>query len=74
MSGKDVCLVFGTAAVCWMFGYYWTKRQTGIFYVYIITSCTYIRNAFDIFPFFRVRKKGEVEGGRSGLSYTSKQY
>ncbi|VDI76360.1 Hypothetical predicted protein [Mytilus galloprovincialis] len=30
MSGKDVCLVFGTAAVCWMFGYYWTKRQTGL--------------------------------------------
>ncbi|XP_071134775.1 uncharacterized protein [Mytilus edulis] len=30
MSGKDVCLVFGTAAVCWMFGYYWIKRQTGL--------------------------------------------
>ncbi|XP_052087147.1 uncharacterized protein LOC127724252 isoform X3 [Mytilus californianus] len=27
MSGKDVCLVTGTAAVCGIFWYFWTKRQ-----------------------------------------------
>lgn len=28
MSGRDACLVAGTVAVCGIFGYLWTKRQT----------------------------------------------
>ncbi|CAC5388262.1 unnamed protein product [Mytilus coruscus] len=30
MSGRDACLVAGTVAVCGIFGYLWTKRQTGL--------------------------------------------